>query len=487
MFQEIKRLTKHSIVYGVGNFVERLLSFLLLPLYTFLLSPFDLGINFIIYSTIAFLNIVYAYGLDTAFLRFYILAKNPEEKSSFFSTAILSIIITSLLFSGVIFIFANEISILITGEQASTSLIKMGVMILFFDAFSVFGLLVLRAEEKAKQFAALKIFKACLILVLNIVFVWGLRLGVFGIFFANVIGSAASFLSVIPVYYRVLRFVFNVEYYKELIKFGLPYIFTYVAFIIMDFIDRFFLENYCGMETVGIYGVSYQISRVMRLLVAAFGFAWHPFFLSIKEQENCKEIYARVLTYFSLVCFGLFLFTCFFVDDILKIIPFLGVEYASDYKNGLIILPYVLIAYYLFGVYVNLNVGIYIEKKSYYLPFIVGISAVINIIGNYLLIPKYNITGAAISTAFSYFVMVLLLYLVTLKIYPITYEWKRLAKCIFFTALAFWIPSFVSNDNKFIIELAALFSIPVLLWLFRFFEESEITKIRSLSKKLLRL
>jgi len=480
MFTEIKRLTQHSLVYGLGNFIERFLSFLLLPLYMYLLNPTEYGINVLIFQTIAFLNIFYAYGLDAAFLRYYILTKSTEERSSFFSTAVSALLLTTALVTAAIFLSADRIVLLFAEGKASPVLIKMASLILLFDVFSLFGFLVLRAEEKPRQFAGLKIFKASLILILNVVFVAGMKMGVHGILLANVIGSNAALLSVLFVYFRVFRFAFNKSRYVELVKFGLPYIFIYLAFDIMEFIDRYFLEYYLGTGTVGIYGASYKVSMIMKLIVSAFALAWHPFFLSLQGRENCREIYARILTYFSLICFGVFLFTCLFVDDILKVVPFLGVEYAQDYKKGLIILPYILAAYYFFGVYVNMNVGIYIEKKSYYLPFTVGISAVVNIAGNWILIPRYGLVGAAESTTLSYAVLAGLLYLVSLRIYPIAYEWGRLAKMAAATALVFTVPAYAGEEHRFIVELAAFFSFPVLLWLFRVFTPLEKVRVKSL-------
>ncbi len=479
MFESIKRLAKHSIIYGFGTIAERLLVFLLLPLFIRFLSPVEIGIYYLLYAAIAFLNPVYVYGLNVAFLRFYISADSPKHKSSYFSTTVLSLIITTSLFSGLIYYFADNINILITKEQVPVIIIKMIAAILFLEAFSLFGFLVLRAEERAKQYMSIKVVKTSIVLILSIIFVWPLKLNLYGVFLAVLIGSCISFIFVLPVYFRVFRIIFDTRHYIELLKFGLPYLVTIMAFVVIDLVDKYFIEYFLGTKTVGVYGVSYQIARVMKLLVGAFALAWHPFFLSIQKQDDCKRIYARVLTYFTLISSALFLFIAFFAEDLLRTFPILGDLSAEEYSTGFVILPYILLAYFFSGIYVNLIAAVYITKKTHYLAIVVGLSAILNLIGNYLLIPDYGIIGAAVSTTISYFVMVVLIFLINRKIYPVNYEWKRLIICLTATALVYISPQLINSDNQFVIKLAAFTSLPVMLWISGFFASSEINKLKS--------
>ncbi len=479
MFKEIKRLSTSSAAYGIGNFIERLLSFVLLPLYTHLLNIDELGLNFTIFVSIGFLNVIYAYGLDTAFLRNYILAGTSEKKKVLFSTSTISIIITSVIFSSLLIIFSGEISLLLEEEYTSPLLIKLASTILLFDVMSNFGFLVLRAEEKAARFVSLKIVKTGLILVLNVVFVAGFKFGVMGILLANAIASVVSLITVLPVYYNKFVIAFNKSDYKDLLKFGLPYIFPGISIIVMELIDRYFLLYYRDMETVGIYGASYKIAMIMALLVAAFRFSWHPFFLSIKDQADSKEIYARILTYFFIISTGVFLFVSFFMNEILNVVPVFSSRNVDKYKEGLVVLPYVLAGHMFNGAYVNFIVGIFLKKKSHYLPFIVGSSAVVNVVGNYFLVPEYGILGAAVTTTISYFIMAAIMYVVSLKIYPIKYEWGRIIKLFLITAVIFFLPYFINIDNRFPAELIAFFSFPVLLYVSGFFRREELRKAKS--------
>jgi len=150
--------------------------------------------------------------------------------------------VTSVIISGLLIVFSGSISSLIACRNVPSSLIIMSTLILFFDVFSRFGFLVLRAEEKARRFVSLKVFKIILMLTLNILFVAGMGLVIKGILLANLIASATSSLSVLNIYAWLFKPVFNIKYFKELLEFGYPYIFTNFGFVIIEVIADILLS-----------------------------------------------------------------------------------------------------------------------------------------------------------------------------------------------------------------------------------------------------
>ena len=496
MLESLKKLTRHSAVYGIGHIVTRSVGFLLLPLYTNFLDPTALGIAAIVFLYLAIMTILYTYGIDSAFLRYYILAEQAEEQKRLFSTAFLSVFFTSIVFSLVGYLFAADLADIILignvekflndasdpqaleaalGEAAFYFQLSSGI--LFFDALAILPFLVLRAKEKSKQFVLLKMLNVVVNLGLNVVFLAGMHLGIAGIFWANLISSGFTLLTILPIILANLKLYYGLRELRSLLAFGLPYIPSTLAVVLMDLIDRFILKALKGYEILGIYHANYKLAMIMSLLVAAFRFAWHPFFLSTSKQAEAKAIFAKVLTYFMLVCTGVYLFIAFFLPDLVRIrigpIYLIGKEYWA----GLDVVPIVMLAYIFYGAYLNFLVGIHLEKKTGYLPFITGLGLAVNIAGNYWLIPRFSLYGAAMATVISYAVMTIALYRVGQRLYRVEYEFRRLFKLGFW--LIFYIFLYYAFDLSFFWRVLLILLFPGLLFISRFFETREMEYLRS--------
>jgi O-antigen/teichoic acid export membrane protein len=166
---------------------------------------------------------------------------------------------------------------------------------------------------------------------------------------------------------------------------------------------------------------------VMSLIVQMFEYAWRPFFLNNAREPNAKQIYSKVMTVFAGGASLVLIVLTFFTEDIVKIpLPYNKHLIGSQYWGGVYVVPIILFAYLFNGIYVNLMAGIYIEKKTKYLPLITGLGAIITIAFNFLFIPIWGLTGAAVATFFSYFSMAVYIYYVSQKFYPIKYELNKI-------------------------------------------------------------
>lgn len=479
----IKRLLQHSAVYGIGHIVTRSLGFLLLPLYTNTIPTDEFGKAALLFSFLAIMNVLYGYGMDVAFLRYVALQDNVRKQRILFSTGLISLLVTSFLFSLILILFQRPVSVLLFQSSLSAKFIIISAGILFFDAINLMPFMALRAKEKSVPFTLLKLANVVINISGNILFIPILKWGIAGIFWANLISSGFTFLLMLPVTVKFFTFRFDKTIFRKLTSFGLPYIPSGLAVVAMDLIDRFLLERMTNLEITGIYSAGYKLGMFMALFIAAFRFAWHPFFLSTSNQENAKQVFARVLTYFVLACSFVFLTISFFIDEIVRFSIFGITLFGKDYWAGTVIVPLILISYIFYGIYVNFLVGVYLKKKTGMLPFITGAAALVNIAANLILIPYWGMMGSAWATAISYAAMAILLYFKIRKWYYVRYEWERVSKVAFTAIGIFLLQIYFFHFEFWLSKMALIFAFAFILIIAGFLDGSEKAYLRKFAKK----
>jgi O-antigen/teichoic acid export membrane protein len=473
MLQSIKRLTRHSAVYGIGHIVSRSISFLLLPIHTNCLPPDQYGRATLLFSTLAILQVIFSYGLDVAFLRFFILGADRREKERVFSTAFWMIFITGVIFSGILLLDPGFFSGIVFRSDRFATLIRLSAGICLADALRLLPFLTLRAEEKPVEFVLQNSLNIVATLILNLVFVVHLRMGIEGIFWANLAASVITLVSTARLFIRWLRPVFSKPVLAELIRFGIPYVPATLAVVIMDQISRFFVDRMIGPEATGLFSAGAKLGMFMSLVVAAFRFAWHPFFLAAAKQEDAPRVFGRVLTYFAAVTGFLFLLFSLFIKEIGGFSLFGFRLIGKEFNSGLSIVPAILLAYVFYGAYANFVVGIYLKKKTGWLPLITGAGALVAVAGNFILIPFFGIHGAAWAITLAYGVMAVLLWAVNRKLYPIPYEWSRILKIAAVTAFLYALGIFTPvGQASWVRACLLLMTVPILLAV-RFFNDGE--------------
>ncbi len=429
MFDKLKELTKETAIYGISTMLGRFLNFILVPFYTNFFNPVDYGVIIIIYSYLAILNIIYIYGLDSAFLKYSAFKDVGDEKDNF-STPFISVTFTSVIFSCLIILFSTNITILTGIPSKYNSLIVLAAIIIFIDSLGVLPFLKLRLEKKASKFAVIKILNILFNIALNFILIIGLQWGIEAVLLSNLIASLLSLILLSPTILKYLKFSFHKVLYMRLIRFGLPYLPAGIAVMLVQVVDVPILEKLTNLDTVGVYKANYKLGIFMMLYVNMFQYAWQPFFLQNAKEKNAKEMFSKVMTYFSIIGFTVLVVLSLFIDDIVKINISGFTVIGSQYWNGLEIVPVILLAYLFNGFYIVFSPGIYIEEKSIYAPVIAGSGALSNIATNILLIPHYGIMGAAFATLISYIIMAAGYFIVNQKFYRINYDYKRLAKLI---------------------------------------------------------
>ncbi|MBI5474481.1 MAG: polysaccharide biosynthesis C-terminal domain-containing protein [Ignavibacteriae bacterium] len=482
MFDKLKKLGTDTAIYGISTVVGRFLTFILTPFYTHFLSRTELGVVGNVYAYIAFFNILYTYGMEAAYMR-YVATLEMGTKKQNFSVPFLSILCTSVLFTLTILWNAVTLADASGVPPDFTSIVAYSGVILLLDALAIVPFASLRMERKSKLFSALKLWNIIVTVVCNLVFLLKFGWGVEGIFISNLIASASTLVLLLPTILKNITFEWNTTLLKALLRFSIPTIPAYLATMMIQVINRPILESLTDLATVGVFQANYRLGVFMMLIVSMFDFAWRPFFLSHAKEPDAKAMFARVLTYVLFLLTSILLTLSLFVNEIVTTPIWHGKSIVDPrFWSGLPIVPVVLLAYLFLGVSNVLVAGIYIEKKTKKLPLITFIGAGTNIVSNYLLIPPFGMMGAAVATLLSYSVMAIVLYFIVQKVFPIKYEFDRLAKIAIAVAVVGVLSQFIQPSMLQVLwKLGLLLLFVGLLYAMKFFHASELSMLRRLA------
>jgi len=484
MLKKLIELSKDTAVYGVSTIIGRFLAFMLFPLYTNVFSPDEFGIYTLIYAYLAFLNVVYIYGMDAAFMKYTSTAEG-EEKQKTFSTPYIFVAITAIFFSLIFYLCLKPISVSMNLDSQYSYLLLYVIGILFLDTLALIPFNSLRLERKTQKFAIIKIINIVINLGLNLILILEFDYGIEAIFISNLVASIFSFLALLPEVLKKLKFQIDLQILKKMMKFGLPYLPAAFASIIVQIIDVPIVERLTNTATLGVYRANYKLGIFMMLFVQMFAFAWQPFFLENAKDKNAKEIFSKVLTIFLVLLSSIWVFLSLFIEDIVMIKIMGRTILGEQFLSGLPIVPIILLAYLFNGLYMNFIAGLYIEEKTQYFPLITGLGALVNVLVNLTLIPRMGIMGAAWATLASYVVMAGGLFIVSQKFYRIDYEYEKIAKIfalIFISGIAYYY--LISNELlTFGIKIIIFIGFITALFILKVVEKEEFIKVLSLFKR----
>ena len=404
MLSDIKQLGRETAIYGVSTIIGRFLNFLLVPLYTNVFSRPEYGLVTNAYAYIALLNILYLYGMDSAYLKYASTEEMGKERQTF-STAYIAVLISSLLYSLLFLMFQKGLFRLLSLPEGQKDILYLIMGILLFDAVSIIPFARLRFHNRPWKFAVIKSINILVNLALNAVFILRCHMGIKGVFLAGLTASALTWLLLLPDILGNLERRFSRRLLGALLKFGIPFVPTGLASMITQVIDRPILLALTNAATVGIYQANYKLGIFMMLFVSMFQYAWQPFFFKNASRPDARVLFGKILTAFLLVASAIFVVLSLFIEDIVRL-SVSGIHLVGpDFWEGLPIVPIILLAYLFNGMYINFMAGIQIEKKTQFMPIVTGAGALTNVAANFLLIPKFGYYGAAWATLLSYLIM----------------------------------------------------------------------------------
>ena len=443
---DIKRLAQQTAIYGIPSILGRILGYLLVPLYTRVFMPEAYGVVNVFYSFVSFLKVILTYGMETAFFRFN---EQEKEKEKVYSTGMVSLLLSSVAFLLLVSLFSGSIARWIDYPDHRNYVLWFA-WILALDAIAAIPFAKLRAQNRAKRFAAINMANICINIGLNLFFIvlcpvilahsnnsiltraihlvyrgdWGIEY----IFLSNLVASIVTLLLLLPQIIRI-KWKIDPDMWKRMFLYAFPLLFAGMAGIINETFDRimlrYLLPGSATMATyqVGIYAACYKISILMTIFIQAYRYAAEPFFFSKSRDQDAKVVYARIMDYFIIIVSLIFLVTMVYLDDFI-----MPVLVGRDYWEGKIVIPVLMLANLFLGVYYNLSIWYKLTGKTSWGAWLSVIGAVITLTLNFWWIPRsadhllHGYYGSAWATLICYGSMMVLSYLIGRKYFPVKYN-----------------------------------------------------------------
>jgi len=422
----------------MGTVVPRLLNYAILtPFFTRIFKLGEYGVVTELYAYIVFLMVILTYGMETGYFRY---AENHKDPDEVFTTSLISLFITSSLFITVVSVFSGEIAYILDYPENREYFVMIGIIV-GVDAFTAVPFARLRQKNKALKFASIKIVSVIINVALNFMFLYFIpkynlnekydiisriydeSIGVGYVFISNMIASLVTLILLLDEILRV-KIKFSKKLWTELILYSLPLLVAGFAGSINEALDRIMLkhlipDNLKPLEQLGIYGANYKIAVLMQLFIQMFRFAAEPFYFSKAKETGAQVLFADVMKYFVIACMILFLMVTLYID-IFK--HFIG----KDYYAGLYIVPVILYAIFLLGVFFNLSIWYKLKNLTLYGALITTGGAMITVVINWIFVPEYGYTASAWAHLICYSTMVIVSYFLGQKFYRIGYDMKAI-------------------------------------------------------------
>ncbi|MFI3259808.1 MAG: oligosaccharide flippase family protein [Rikenellaceae bacterium] len=439
------KLVKQSAIYGISTILGRLLSYLLTPYYTRLFAPSEYGIITDLYALIPFALVVLTMGMESSYFRFG--AKAEAEggdveaaKGRLFSSTWGAMILASLLFVGVVALWRVPLSALM-GDVYVTSpdLVVLVALVVMFDVSTAIPFARFRERGESGRYVLLKLMN----IVLQVGFAVGFgfmglfstRFGVGWVVVANLLASAITFCVTLCVSRPYRLPSLNWPLLRRVLIYSLPLLVSGVAATATEFIDRQMIKYMISegaMAQLGLYGAVTKIAVVMTLFTQMYRLAAEPFFLANFRKEEFVESNAAAMKYYIIVTIAIFLGITLFRDLFALIV-------GRDFREGISILPIILMSNLLMGVWLNLSFWYKREERTEFALYITLAGLVSTVVANLVLIPKFGYSGAAWARLVSESVMVLFSYSLLRRYFPIPYELGRIGEYVVLGGVIYWV------------------------------------------------
>jgi O-antigen/teichoic acid export membrane protein len=450
----IKKLAGQTMWYGVSSIAARFISYLLTPYLTrtSVLQVSDYGKMSLVYAAIPLLNVLFTYGFETAYFRF---SQRKEYQNNIYSTASISLFISTILFSLFLWIFQSSLAGF-AGIPEEPQLIKLSILIIALDALTTIPFAKLRLEGRPVKYAFVRICNILLYITATVFFLsycpkilarnpdsWisiFYRTDINAVTYIIVASLLSSALSLLLLAGQIgsIKLHFDTKLWKEMMIYSLPLVVAGMGGMINETFDRLMLNWWVPgsitfkAEQVGIYSACYKLSLLISLFIQAFRMGAEPFFFKQAEALNPQRTYARVMKFFVITVTLMFLLVSLYL-------PVIKYFVGQTYWAGLGIVPILLLANIFLGIYYNLSIWYKLSNKTKAGAYITIIGAAITIIINRLFIKSYGYMACAWATFFCYGSMMVISFMWGQKEYRIPYAAKKLVAYIVIVVILFFI------------------------------------------------
>ena len=441
----LRKLAGETAVYGATTVAARLLNYLLVPIHTRVFAPEEYGIVTDLYAYVGFFVVLFSYRMETAYFRFA--GNDPAQQRRTFVTASGSILLSSLVLSGLLALNAEPLAIALRYSHQDWAVAWMA-LVLGLDALTAIPFAQLRHRGRAARFGMARMLNIGVNIGASLFFlllcpalyekgvgwvnlVYDPDLGVGYVFYANFLASLATLVFVLPEFggleqLKVFWRDFDGELWKKMMRYGLPLVVVGLAGIVNEVLDRILLKYLLpgDLETrltgVGIYGACYKLAMLMTIFTQAFNYASEPFFFRHADRGDAPALYARVARAFAAVGALVFAGVMLFLD-VFQL--FIG---EGGYREGLAVVPILLMANLLLGLYYNVSVWFKLTDRTLMGAWIALGGAAVTIALNVWLIPQIGYLGSAWATLACYATMLLITWALGRLFYPVPYPVPRI-------------------------------------------------------------
>src|SRR6218665_836253 len=451
----IKKLAGQTLWYGIPTIASRFLGYLMnLSLPLLFAQPASTADLTQVYAIIPFLNILFTYGLETAYFRF----SQEGDQKKLYNTLSVSLIVSTIIFTIVLLLFSNTIAGWANLEKHPEYITWMAAII-FFDAISTLAFARLRQENRSKRYAFARISGVVMNIVVVVLFLgiipkyvqqnqhsflgtfYNKNIGIGYYLIGNLCGSILTFL-VLRKEFAQIRFNFDAALWKKVMHYSYPLVIVGMGGMVNDMLSRLIYQHVVDLPEheaktqLGIFGNIYRLAVLITIMIQAFRMAAEPFFFSRAKEENPQRIYARVMKFFVIACCFMFLFISLYIDVFAWFFEAIN---KPAWIEGLNIVPLLALGNIFLGIYYNLSIWYKLSNKNMSGAAITLAGAALTIALNILLIPRFHYLGAAIATFCCYLFMMIVSYVMGQKHYPVPYARKKLIAYIMIVVLIYLI------------------------------------------------
>jgi len=489
LLKSIKKLSSHSIIYGLGNLGVAGVGVLFVPLYTNMMTLTEYSKLEILMTAVSTLSLIGPLGIGNAIIK--MLENDCEtviDQRQLIGTSLLFIILISGLFALITGSFAHVIARRFLNGSQDIILIILALLTVNANIINAVGLSVLRARMQASYYAALSFSHFAVVVGCNLWFIIKLGLGVKGAMMGNMIGSMGVTCILLPIMIKQSHLLFSFRWLQRLLAFSLPIVPNPAGWSLLRMGERALLQVYTHAGEVGLFGLGYKFSQVFQVgFVSPFSLAWPPVYFSMLKEENGKEKYALIFTYLCFVGGWGVLAISLFAPLVIEIIS------PHEYLDAYHVVPLMTLAQFFQVIYYYVVASLHMMNKTVYTPFVNFIPAILGLLLDLWLVPYYGMYAAAASMCFAFMLRTVMTFRLASILFPVKYEWGRIIKIVLVGVGLYIVCTLIPvvSPLYFIFAVTGLISYPIMLYMIEFFSSLEIEYINgsigNLSANIIRL
>jgi O-antigen/teichoic acid export membrane protein len=436
---KIRELSKNVTVYGLGDVAVSIVNILLLSFYVTYFNKGDYGVINVLGGLEVVAKIVFRFGLDGSFMRFFYEADGDAGRRKLASTiAFFLLALDGVVVAGLL-VASPWLADVLSVERRHLPALRLMLLNTFAIGFTFIPFHVLRMEQRTKTFSLLTLVRSVLTIVVRLVLVMKLHMGVTGLYLADLIVTLAVMAALVPWFVPLIRPMFSAEVLRDALAFGLPRVPHAAAQQITAVGDKFILPFFVSMDDVGVYGMAVSFGLTQKLFLSAFESAWAPFYYATIREPDAPRVFRTISTYGVAVLALLTAGVSAVGRDAMRAMSH-GRFMAPDdprWSDVSVIIGFTGLGVFFQGLYLLSSIGLNITKRTQYYPVATMTAAATNVGLNLLLIPRLGIVGAAWANGVAYAVQAVLGYVLSQRFYPIAYEWARVTRVCGAAAVAY--------------------------------------------------